>query len=134
MLHRIVVFSVSVIIAAVYVSYTAHADTIAGTWRGDGLTDGADGSSEKVRCQIAIELERADTYVVSGKCSSTKGNTSASGEVEKSSANSYLGWMKADSSVGSGRTMIVLRDNVMSVQILGNKGSLKASLRRRSSD
>lgn len=125
--------AVAVVVLAGLVSgaTAAHAEPVAGLWRGSGFVNPAEGRRERVRCRVTYTRQSADRYQVRARCATASANIDQVGEVRQMGRNRLSGsFYNADFNV-RGRIQITLSGNQQAVTLVSEAGSGQLTLFKR---
>lgn len=120
---------VALVGALAFVAPPAVAETLDGSWRGNGTVKPAGGGSENVRCSMRFHQTKPDVFRFSGRCAGTAGKTNVSGVVSRSGPSLYSGTGTAGNGA-RGSISVSLRGSKPVVRVKATEGSARISLRR----
>jgi hypothetical protein len=121
------IFLALAICAAPIVAQAEQA-TIEGSWSGSG-TISTKGAVDQVRFRVRYTRAAGKTFTVSSVCATENGHYDITGQVTNSGGNRYTGSVSSGNE--SGRVLLFLRGNSLSVTVISPRGSARLMLSRR---
>jgi hypothetical protein len=115
--------------AAAFLAPMAHAESIAGSWRGGGVVVFSDGHRERASCR-AHYSQSGKHATLEGVCATASGSADQSANLHQTGPNSYSGSFQNSTFGIQGSIHVSVHGNSQTVSLRGGGGSASLSLHR----
>jgi hypothetical protein len=121
-------FMMAAVLAVCAFSTGTRAETLSGTWSGNGFVKPKEGERESVRCKVTYNPEGASTVGVTATCASASTTIHQTGQLTMVSQTRYVGDFYNSEYDISGRIGVTISGSSQTVTFSGARGSGSLSL------